>query len=63
MIIKKRIHNNLTPTNDILSLKISIPEINEEFFEVPNFLKEENELIEFLEHYRKDNFDYVNNYI
>lgn len=63
MIIKKRIYDNLTPTNDILSLKISIPEINEEFFEVPNFLKEENELIEFLEHYRKDNFAHVNNYI
>ena len=63
MIIKKRTHENLTPTNDILALKISIPEINEEFFDAPNFLKEENELIEFLEHYRKDNFAYVNNYI
>lgn len=63
MIIKKNIHNNSTPTNDILTLKISFPEINEEFFEVPNFLKEENELIEFLEHYRKVNFNHVNNYI
>lgn len=63
MIIKNSIHGNSTSMNAILALKISIPPVNEEFFEVPNFLKEEAELMDFLENYRKDNFSYVNNYI
>lgn len=60
MIIKQKA---IKVSDEILNINISVPYINETFFENKNLLENEAKLIEFLEKYREENFNYVNNYI
>lgn len=60
MIIKQK---QINVSNDIIDINISIPYINETFFENKNLLENEAQLTEFLENYRKENFNYINNFI
>lgn len=60
MIIKQK---QINVNNDIIDINISIPYINETFFENKNLLENEAHLTEFLENYRKENFNYINNFI
>lgn len=60
MIIKQK---QINISNDIIDINISIPYINETFFENKNLLENEAQLTEFLENYREKNFNYVNNFI